>query len=99
MEALLQGGGDAVVHRPARAAAGVAGVERHRHSRRTRQALLREYKNYGPGAGVAGRVPWPGHRVINSTAEAERFTVARFIDGASWLPATGVSFVAGLSLL
>ncbi|CAD6247294.1 unnamed protein product [Miscanthus lutarioriparius] len=58
-----------------------------------------EYMNYGPGAGVAGRVPWPGHRVINSTAEAERFTVARFIDGASWLPATGVSFVAGLSLL
>jgi pectin methylesterase-like acyl-CoA thioesterase len=58
-----------------------------------------EYMNYGPGAGLAGRVPWPGHRVINSTAEAERFTVARFIDGASWLPATGVSFDAGMSLL
>ena len=58
-----------------------------------------EYMNNGPGAGLAGRVPWHGHRAINSTAEAERFTVARFIDGASWLPATGVSFVAGLSLL
>ncbi|AQK69770.1 Pectinesterase-2 [Zea mays] len=58
-----------------------------------------EYMNYGPGAGLAGRVAWPGHRVINSTAEAESFTVARFIDGASWLPAAGVSFVAGLSLL
>ncbi|PAN05325.1 hypothetical protein PAHAL_1G131400 [Panicum hallii] len=57
-----------------------------------------EYMNHGPGAGVAGRVPWPGHRVINSTAEAERFTVARFIAGASWLPGTGVSFDTGLSL-
>ncbi|KAJ1279019.1 hypothetical protein BS78_04G123400 [Paspalum vaginatum] len=58
-----------------------------------------EYMNYGPGAGVAGRVPWRGHRVINTTSEAEGFTVAKFIDGESWLPATGVSFVAGLSLL
>ncbi|KAL6629516.1 hypothetical protein ACP70R_029281 [Stipagrostis hirtigluma subsp. patula] len=57
-----------------------------------------EYMNYGPGAAVDGRVPWRGHRVISDTAEAERFTVARFIAGASWLPATGVSFVAGLSL-
>ncbi|EAY85410.1 hypothetical protein OsI_06789 [Oryza sativa Indica Group] len=57
-----------------------------------------EYMNYGPGAGVAGRVAWPGHRVINDSAEAERFTVARFISGASWLPATGVSFLSGLSL-
>ncbi|CAL5022504.1 unnamed protein product [Urochloa decumbens] len=57
-----------------------------------------EYMNYGPGAGLAGRVAWPGHHVINDTAEAERFTVAEFIGGASWLPATGVSFVAGLSL-
>ncbi|KAL6877620.1 hypothetical protein ACP4OV_012835 [Aristida adscensionis] len=57
-----------------------------------------EYMNYGPGAGVSGRVAWPGHRVIGDAADAERFTVARFIGGASWLPATGVSFVAGLSL-
>ncbi|CAN6251252.1 unnamed protein product [Urochloa humidicola] len=57
-----------------------------------------EYMNYGPGAGLAGRVAWPGHRVINDTAVAERFTVAEFIAGASWLPATGVSFVAGLEL-
>ncbi|CAL4969913.1 unnamed protein product [Urochloa decumbens] len=57
-----------------------------------------EYMNYGPGAGLAGRVAWPGHHVINDTAEAERFTVAEFIAGESWLPATGVSFVAGLSL-
>ncbi|KAF8721684.1 hypothetical protein HU200_022856 [Digitaria exilis] len=57
-----------------------------------------EYRNSGPGAGVAGRVAWPGHRVITSDAEAESFTVAQFIAGASWLPATGVSFVAGLEL-
>ncbi|KAF0932412.1 hypothetical protein E2562_010327 [Oryza meyeriana var. granulata] len=57
-----------------------------------------EYMNYGPGAGVAGRVPWPGHRIINNAAEAERFTVARFISSASWLPATGISFLSGLSL-
>ncbi|CAN6272351.1 unnamed protein product [Urochloa humidicola] len=49
-----------------------------------------EYMNYGPGAGLAGRVAWPGHRVMNDTAEAERFTVAEFIAGASWLPATAV---------
>ncbi|CAL4888406.1 unnamed protein product [Urochloa decumbens] len=61
-------------------------------------AYYGEYMNYGPGAGLAGRVAWPGHHVINDTAEAERFTVAEFIGGASWLPATGVSFVAGLSL-
>jgi pectin methylesterase-like acyl-CoA thioesterase len=54
-----------------------------------------EYINYGPGARVAGRVSWRGHRVINAT-EAESFTVARFIAGTSWLPATGISFVAGL---
>uniref|UniRef100_A0A0D9VEY4 Pectinesterase n=1 Tax=Leersia perrieri TaxID=77586 RepID=A0A0D9VEY4_9ORYZ len=57
-----------------------------------------EYMNYGPGSGVARRVTWPGHRVINDSAEAERFTVGRFISGASWLPATGVSFLSGLSL-
>ncbi|TVU32479.1 hypothetical protein EJB05_24210, partial [Eragrostis curvula] len=50
-----------------------------------------EYRNGGPGAGVGGRVSWPGHRVIADDAEAERFTVARFIAGASWLPDTGLS--------
>lgn len=57
-----------------------------------------EYANHGPGAGVADRVTWRGHRVITDAAEAERFTVARFIDGAAWLPSTGVHFDAGLSL-
>nr|XP_023906234.1 probable pectinesterase/pectinesterase inhibitor 34 [Quercus suber]POF18877.1 putative pectinesterase/pectinesterase inhibitor 34 [Quercus suber] len=56
-----------------------------------------EYMNYGPGAAVGQRVKWPGYRVITSTVEASRFTVAQFIYGSSWLPSTGVAFVAGLS--
>ncbi|XP_076948218.1 putative pectinesterase/pectinesterase inhibitor 61 [Bidens hawaiensis] len=56
-----------------------------------------EYMNNGPGAGVKGRVKWPGYRVITSVIEASRFTVAKFIYGSSWLPSTGVAFVAGLS--
>ncbi|CAE6075585.1 unnamed protein product [Arabidopsis arenosa] len=57
-----------------------------------------EYLNSGPGSGLGQRVTWPGYRVINSTAEANRFTVAEFIYGSSWLPSTGVSFLAGLSI-
>ncbi|KAJ1283128.1 hypothetical protein BS78_03G105100 [Paspalum vaginatum] len=55
-----------------------------------------EYRNYGPGAGVAGRVKWPGYHVIMDAAVASRFTVRRFIDGLAWLPATGVTFTADL---
>lgn len=56
-----------------------------------------EYMNYGPGAGLGQRVKWPGYRVITSADEASRFTVAKFIYGSSWLPSTGVAFVAGLA--
>ncbi|KAL2318137.1 hypothetical protein Fmac_032013 [Flemingia macrophylla] len=56
-----------------------------------------EYMNYGPGAAVGQRVKWPGYRVITSTVEANRFTVAQFIAGSAWLPSTGVAFAAGLS--
>ncbi|XP_015079350.1 probable pectinesterase/pectinesterase inhibitor 34 [Solanum pennellii] len=56
-----------------------------------------EYMNYGPGAAVGQRVNWPGYRVINSTDEASKFTVGQFIFGSSWLPSTGVAFLAGLS--
>ncbi|KAG2596488.1 hypothetical protein PVAP13_5KG165100 [Panicum virgatum] len=55
-----------------------------------------EYRNYGPGAGVAGRVRWPGYHVIADAAVAGRFTVRRFIDGLAWLPGTGVTFTADL---
>ncbi|XP_055829700.1 probable pectinesterase/pectinesterase inhibitor 34 [Solanum dulcamara] len=56
-----------------------------------------EYMNYGPGAAVGQRVKWPGYRVINSTDEASKFTVAQFIFGSSWLPSTGVAFLGGLN--
>ncbi|KAL8240808.1 hypothetical protein R6Q59_014163 [Mikania micrantha] len=55
-----------------------------------------EYMNNGPGAAVGGRVQWPGYRVITSTVEANRFTVGQFIYGSSWIPSTGVAFLAGL---
>ncbi|KAL4574759.1 hypothetical protein LXL04_021596 [Taraxacum kok-saghyz] len=56
-----------------------------------------EYMNYGPGGAIGQRVKWPGYRVITSAIEASRFTVGKFIYGSSWLPATGVAFLAGLS--
>ncbi|XP_010520512.1 PREDICTED: probable pectinesterase/pectinesterase inhibitor 32 [Tarenaya hassleriana] len=56
-----------------------------------------EYMNHGPGARLDKRVKWPGYRVLNSSAEAEDFTVGSFIEGNLWLPATGVRFTAGLS--
>ncbi|XP_052198300.1 probable pectinesterase/pectinesterase inhibitor 61 [Diospyros lotus] len=56
-----------------------------------------EYMNSGPGAALGQRVRWPGYHIIKSETEAAKFTVAQFIYGSSWLPATGVAFVAGLS--
>lgn len=56
-----------------------------------------EYMNYGPGSGLAGRVRWPGYHANLGTSQAGSFTVAQFIDGRSWLPATGVVFTSGLS--
>ncbi|KAL5570471.1 hypothetical protein UlMin_027046 [Ulmus minor] len=57
-----------------------------------------EYMNSGPGAAVGQRVKWPGYRVITSPGEASKFTVSQFIYGSSWLPSTGVAFLAGLSV-
>jgi len=54
-----------------------------------------EYSNEGPGAGLHKRVQWPGFHVIGEE-EAAKFTVAKFIDGNSWLPSTGVTFNFGL---
>ncbi|KAI3808770.1 hypothetical protein L1987_24731 [Smallanthus sonchifolius] len=56
-----------------------------------------EYMNSGPGAATGQRIKWPGYRVITATVEATRFTVGQFIYGSSWLPSTGVAFLAGLS--
>ncbi|KAG9459757.1 hypothetical protein H6P81_004265 [Aristolochia fimbriata] len=57
-----------------------------------------EFMNYGPGAGLGGRVKWPGYHLLNNTAQARNFTVEMFIDGNLWLPATGVKFTAGLAV-
>ncbi|KAJ6794366.1 putative pectinesterase/pectinesterase inhibitor 22 [Iris pallida] len=55
-----------------------------------------EYRNYGPGAGLGGRVRWSGYHGIRDAAVASFFSVRRFIDGSSWLPSTGVPFTADL---
>ncbi|KAL3501919.1 hypothetical protein ACH5RR_036368 [Cinchona calisaya] len=55
-----------------------------------------EYMNSGPGAGTSGRVKWDGFHVINSPAEAGKFSVGNFLDGNSWIPGTGVPFSSGL---
>ncbi|KAJ6819659.1 putative pectinesterase [Iris pallida] len=55
-----------------------------------------EYKNSGPGAGTAGRVKWPGYKVITDKKLANSFTVAGLIQGGSWLSSTGVTYTEGL---
>ncbi|XP_061361268.1 pectinesterase/pectinesterase inhibitor PPE8B-like [Gastrolobium bilobum] len=57
-----------------------------------------EYMNYGPGAGLVNRVKWPGFHVMNDSRQASNFTVSQFIEGNLWLPSTGVTFTAGLSV-
>ncbi|PSS02070.1 Pectinesterase [Actinidia chinensis var. chinensis] len=57
-----------------------------------------EYMNYGPGAGLGSRVKWPGFHAINDSAQANNFTVSQFILGNSWLPSTGVKYIAGLAV-
>lgn len=54
-----------------------------------------EYANTGPSSGTDDRVQWPTfHRMTKS--EAEPFTVANFILGDDWLPATGIPYDSGL---
>ena len=55
-----------------------------------------EYKNEGPGAGTAGRVKWPGYKVITDANTAKSFTVAVLIQGGTWLKSTGVEYTEGL---
>ncbi|KAL0371474.1 UNVERIFIED_CONTAM: putative pectinesterase/pectinesterase inhibitor 40 [Sesamum angustifolium] len=56
-----------------------------------------EYMNRGPGSNTSARVTWPGYRVINSSTEASQFTVANFIQGNQWLPATTIPFYPNLT--
>ncbi|KAG6512406.1 pectinesterase-like [Zingiber officinale] len=55
-----------------------------------------EYNNKGPGAATAGRVKWPGVHVITKE-EALRYTVENFLQGSSWIPATGAPVHLGLN--
>ncbi|GAV78660.1 Pectinesterase domain-containing protein/PMEI domain-containing protein, partial [Cephalotus follicularis] len=55
-----------------------------------------EYMNTGSGAYTANRVKWPGFHVLNSPQEASQFTVSRFIQGQTWIPAAGVPFSLGI---
>lgn len=54
-----------------------------------------EYMNNGPGANLGSRVRWSGYHVM-SPSEANRFTVAKLIDGNSWLSALGIPHRLGL---
>ncbi|XP_065618191.1 pectinesterase 2 [Quercus suber] len=55
-----------------------------------------EYANTGPGSSTANRVNWSGYHVITSASVASQYTVANFISGGSWLPATNVPYTADL---
>ncbi|KAI3859888.1 hypothetical protein MKW92_033358 [Papaver armeniacum] len=62
----------------------------------TKTLYYGEYANRGPGAGTANRVKWPGLPCHKNPAEAEKFTVAKLIQGGAWLKSTGVAFTEGL---
>ncbi|QHO54427.1 hypothetical protein HN873_005699 [Arachis hypogaea] len=55
-----------------------------------------EYMNYGSGASLRNRVNWPGFHVLNSANEAYPFSVGEFLQGARWIPASGVPFSSGI---
>ncbi|XP_051114488.1 pectinesterase 1-like [Andrographis paniculata] len=51
-----------------------------------------EFRNAGPGSNTTGRVSWVGYRPRMSDAEAGKYSVQRFIEGASWLPGKSVTY-------
>ncbi|XP_009628695.1 probable pectinesterase/pectinesterase inhibitor 36 [Nicotiana tomentosiformis] len=52
-----------------------------------------EYMNTGSGADIGNRVNWPGFHVLRDANEASPFTVRNFIQGESWIPASGVPYL------
>ncbi|XP_012574358.1 pectinesterase/pectinesterase inhibitor PPE8B-like [Cicer arietinum] len=54
-----------------------------------------EYKNYGPGAKIQGRVKWKQYHILNDYRQTNNFTAAHFILGNLWLSSTGVPFTLG----
>lgn len=55
-----------------------------------------EYLNEGAGASTENTVNWSGFHVLNSPQQSGSFTVSSFIQGDSWIPATGVPFWPGI---
>ncbi|KAJ4801801.1 Pectinesterase [Rhynchospora pubera] len=55
-----------------------------------------EFNNTGPGAGLRGRVKWPGFHAVTRANQVQNFTVGHFINGNIWLPSTGVTYVPGM---
>ncbi|KAK1385722.1 Pectinesterase [Heracleum sosnowskyi] len=55
-----------------------------------------EFNNNGPGSATDGRVKWPGYHIITDASQVQKYSVANFIAGNSWLPATGVPFDSGI---
>ncbi|XP_010546739.1 PREDICTED: probable pectinesterase/pectinesterase inhibitor 21 [Tarenaya hassleriana] len=54
-----------------------------------------EIQNTGPGSDLASRVTWAGIKKLTSK-DIDQFTPAKFIQGDSWIPATGVPYTPGL---
>lgn len=55
-----------------------------------------EFNNTGPGSATDQRVKWPGYHNITDPSDVEKYSVANFIDGESWIPDTGVPFDSGI---
>ncbi|KAH7857896.1 hypothetical protein Vadar_017698 [Vaccinium darrowii] len=55
-----------------------------------------EFNNRGPGAVTTNRVTWPGIQKSITPQVAQTFTASQFLDGDSWIPATGVPYVPGM---
>ncbi|CAN1188799.1 Probable pectinesterase/pectinesterase inhibitor 36 [Linum perenne] len=55
-----------------------------------------EYRNLGSGAGTKGRVRWPGFHLLTRPEQVRDFSVSRFIQGDTWIPASGVPFRLGV---
>ncbi|XVE65460.1 hypothetical protein DITRI_Ditri08aG0001500 [Diplodiscus trichospermus] len=54
-----------------------------------------EYANRGPGAAIDKRVKWKGYKVITNRNEVQQFTAGPFIQGETWMAASGAPFFLG----
>ncbi|WOL16443.1 hypothetical protein Cni_G25230 [Canna indica] len=54
-----------------------------------------EIGNRGPGSNMDKRVTWQGVKKVD-IGHAQKYTVQQFIQGNTWLPATGVPFTPGM---